>query len=174
MIIHALTTHTWRAKKTSQEWKTDPEVIVKLDDCTPEHGNPNTIRLFSTMANMNPIVITHLKSQWDITYQMAKRVPLQEPFRRVPQRFSSHRWSRWRNRYVSLHGAWCGSKFGACWALLKLIPAAKNMIHTTNLNRTVMTTIDDRLQICLGMVPGTAMYTTRGLWKYATERLRST
>ena len=44
---------------TAQEWKPDPEVIIKHE----EHGSPNMKRLFSTMTNMSPIVVTHLKSQ---------------------------------------------------------------------------------------------------------------
>ena len=37
-----------------------------------------------------------------------------------------------------------------------------------------MTTTDIKLQICLGMVPGTTTYTIRLSWRSATERLGST
>ena len=59
-------------------------------------------------------------------------------------------------------------------ALLILIPAAQNMICATILNRIAMTTIVIKMQICLGMVPGTTTYTIRVSSKIATERLRST
>ena len=59
-------------------------------------------------------------------------------------------------------------------ALLTLTPAAQNMICATTLSRIAMTTTDIKLQICLGMVPGTFTYTIRVSWKGATERLRST
>ena len=42
------------------------------------------------MANKSPITITHLKLQWDIIYQTTERLPFQEPYRRIPQRFPSH------------------------------------------------------------------------------------
>ena len=54
-------------------------------------------------------------------------------------------------------------------ALPMLIPAAQNMISTTNLNRIVMTSTDIKLQICLSMVPGTTTYNLRRLWKSTTE-----
>ena len=47
-------------------------------------------------------------------------------------------------------------------------PAAQNMIYATSLNRIVMTTTDIKLQICLGMVPGTTTYNIRGFWKSVT------
>ena len=59
-------------------------------------------------------------------------------------------------------------------ALLTLTPAAQNIICATILNRIAMTTTDIKLQICLGMVPGTTAYTIRVSCKIATERLRST
>ena len=37
-----------------------------------------------------------------------------------------------------------------------------------------MTTTDTKSQVCLGAVPGTTTYTTRGSRKSATERLGST
>ena len=37
-----------------------------------------------------------------------------------------------------------------------------------------MKTIDNKLQVCLGMVPGTTTYTIRGFWKSAMERFWST
>ena len=59
-------------------------------------------------------------------------------------------------------------------ALLILTSAAQNMICATIGNRNAMTTTDIKLQICLGMVPGTTVYNIRVSWKSATERLRST
>ena len=59
-------------------------------------------------------------------------------------------------------------------ALLILTPAARNMFCATVLNQIAMTTTDIKLQICLGMVPGTTAYNIRVSCKIATERLRST
>ena len=95
---------------------------------------------------------------------MTKRVPFQEPYRRTPQRFSPT-----QMKYVtepirittwSLMRKWMLSHL----ALLILTPAAQNMICVTMLSRIAMTTTDIKLQICLGMVPGTTTDTTRGFW----------
>ena len=55
-----------------------------------------------------------------------------------------------------------------------LIAEAQIMIYATILNPIAMTTTDIKLQICLGIVPGTTTYTIRGFWKSATESLPST
>ena len=46
--------------------------------------------------------------------------------------------------------------------------------YATILSQIAMMITDNKLQLCLGMVPGTTTYTTRGFWKSATEGLRST
>ena len=141
--------------------------------CTSEHGNPNKIRLFSTLANMSPIMTTHLKSQWDMTEQITKLVPFQEPYWRIPQR-SSPTETKYATELIRITIRSLMRKLNRnSWTLLMLIPAAQKMIYATILNRIVMTNTDIKLQIRFGMAPGTTTYTIRGLWEGATENLRS-
>ena len=95
-------------------------------------------------------------------YQMMKRVPFQEPYRRTPQRFPLTQMKQVtepiRITTWSLMRKWMLSRL----ALLILTPAAQNMICDTILNRIAMTTTDIKLQICLGKEPGTTTDTTRG------------
>ena len=52
-------------KQHHQNGKLTTKLLYNMITCTPEHGCPNTKRLFSTMAHMSPIIISahHPKSQ---------------------------------------------------------------------------------------------------------------
>ena len=86
-------------KTTRQEWKPNPEVIIKHDELLPpEHGSLILENMFLTAIKTNRAQLANVKWQWDLTFRMSKRVPHHEHREKITR------------KHVFLYRTWCGNE----------------------------------------------------------------
>ena len=147
---------------TAQEWKPDPEVIIKHDDLYARAWESEyETSIFDNdqhepdRGNSPEVTVRH-----DLQNDETCTIPgtIQEDSPGILPHTDEIGDGTDTDHYMSLMRKWMLSHS----VVLILTPAAQNMICATILNRIAMTTTDIKLQIGLGMVPGTTTDTTRG------------
>ena len=92
-------------------WKWKLNMII----CMPELGNVTMKGHFCTSKMIMRRQPFQLKMQCGLICQAGNCGTHQEPQESGRQNFFPERRSFFRNRYVSLHGTWCGNELGTTW-----------------------------------------------------------